>query len=65
MAQPATLSDSAKLSYSVDSASEATDIPKSTLWKYIKEGKLTVHKVGRRTLITRESLQRLVAGTAA
>lgn len=56
---------SSKLSYTVDGASEATDIPKSTLWKYIREGKLETRKVGRRTLIPRDALQRLVMGDAA
>jgi excisionase family DNA binding protein len=56
------LSDGSKVAYSIKSASEASDIPVSTLWMYIKNGTLQSHKVGRRRLIPRESLQRLVHG---
>lgn len=53
------------ISHSIESASEATGIPKSTLWLYIKEGKLESYKVGRRRLIPHKALVRLVEGGAA
>lgn len=62
MKNEARLSDESKLSYSVDGASEATGLPKSTIWMYISNGTLESCKVGRRRLIPRESLQRLVHG---
>jgi len=59
------LADNIKISHTVEGASKATGIPKSTLWLYIKEGKLDSCKVGRRRLIPHAALLRLVQGGAA
>lgn len=59
------LSPESKLSYSVDGAADATGIPKSTLWKHIKDGTLESHKVGRRRIIPHNALHRLVNGGRA
>ena len=42
-------------------AGELTGLGQTTLWKLVKEGRLTVVRVGRRTLIHFSSLQRLFA----
>lgn len=65
MPQPAQHADNSVISHSVEGASEATGIPKSTLWLYIKEGKLESYKVGRRRLIPHAALLRLVQGGGA
>ena len=42
-------------------AGELTGLGQTTLWKLVKDGRLTVVRVGRRTLIHFSSLQRLLA----
>lgn len=59
------LADSAKISHTLEGASEATGIPKSTLWLYIKDGRLESRKVGRRRLIPHAALLRLIEGESA
>ena len=45
-----------KLSYTIDEFLEATGIgSRSTVYKEIKEGRLRVAKVGKRTLITKDA----------
>ncbi|MCB1924719.1 MAG: helix-turn-helix domain-containing protein [Gammaproteobacteria bacterium] len=56
------ITETSVISYTIDGASEATGIPKSTLWEHIKSGRLASLKVGRRRLIPRESLVTFVRG---
>lgn len=54
-----------KLAYSVREAAAATSISKTTLYTLIGRGKLTTRRVGGRTIIPAESLERLIQGEAA
>lgn len=48
------------LAYSIADACQLSSLGKTYVYKLIKEGKLTARKVGNRTLITAESLRRLI-----
>ncbi|MFC1795743.1 excisionase family DNA-binding protein [Pseudomonadota bacterium] len=49
-----------KLCHSLDSASENSDLGKSTIRKFIDSGELRSFKVGNRRLITHETLEQFV-----
>jgi hypothetical protein len=49
-----------KLAYTVPEALAAIGIGRTNLYKLAGEGKLDLRKVGGRTLVTAESLRRLV-----
>jgi excisionase family DNA binding protein len=48
------------LAYSIADACQISSLGKTYVYKLIKDGKLTSRKVGNRTLITAESLRRLI-----
>lgn len=50
-----------RLSYSIDEASAAIGVGRTTLYELIKVGKLRAIKVGKRTLIRHDDLDRLVS----
>ena len=49
------------LAYSVEEGATALGISRTATYKLIKEGKLKVVKIGRRTLVPRDSVQALMA----
>lgn len=51
-----------KIAFSIKEACEATSLGRSTIYRHIASGKLTVTKVAGRTLIPTESLLALVEG---
>jgi excisionase family DNA binding protein len=53
-----------KLAYSIKEACAATSIGRSSLYAMIGNGTITTRKVGKRTLIPADSLERLVSGGA-
>jgi len=46
-----------KLSYSIPEAVLATGIKRSKLYQEIREGRLEVRKVGKRTLVTADAIK--------
>ena len=48
----------------IPGATEQTGIPKSTLYEKIKAGELRIVKVGRRSYVTAEELERFVQNLA-
>jgi excisionase family DNA binding protein len=50
------------LAYSVAEACRATSLGKTRIYQLINAGQLSARKVGKRTLISAESLRRLIAG---
>jgi len=54
-----------RLAYSLNEASEATDLSKSHLSRMIAAGQLRSMKVGRRRLIPASEMRRLVGEDAA
>jgi excisionase family DNA binding protein len=53
----------AALLYSVADAARLLGIGKSTLWGMISRGEITTRKIGRRTLILRQTLERFAGVT--
>lgn len=53
------------LAYSVNGAVAASGLGRSTLYSLIADGRLERVKIGKRTLITHASLERLLTGEAA
>jgi len=53
-----------KLAYSVREVGRETTFGKTKIYELIAGGKLEARKIGRRTIITGESLERLIAGGA-
>lgn len=49
-----------KLAYGVDEAADSLGVGRSTVWRWIQEGRLKTLKLGGRTLIRREELVRLL-----
>lgn len=49
-----------RLGYSINEASEATSMSKRTIWRLIADGKLKTVQVGRRVIITAKSLHTLM-----
>ncbi|MBX7502146.1 helix-turn-helix domain-containing protein [Qipengyuania sp. YG27] len=56
---------SGDLTASVAQAEQATGLGRTTIDKLMRDGTLVRKKVGRRTLITVESIERLVGAKAA
>ena len=54
-----------KIAYNFDEATEASGLSRSTLRRLIQQGKLLSVEVGRRRLIPRAALERLVTEGAA
>ena len=52
------------LSLSVNAAARAIGIGRTKLYELINSGKVDTFKIGRRTLVTKASLDRLVNGEA-
>ena len=50
-----------KLSYTINEATEAVGLGRTTIYKLIAAGRLTTIKIGRRTLISAASLDELVS----
>ncbi|WP_294442546.1 helix-turn-helix domain-containing protein [uncultured Sphingomonas sp.] len=53
--------DATKIAFSVPEAMHATGLGRSTLYLAMQTGALEARKLGRRTLIRREALERFVA----
>lgn len=53
-------SASLKLAYSIGEACEATSLGRSTIYNLIAAGRLRLRKVGRRSVILGEDLERLL-----
>jgi excisionase family DNA binding protein len=51
------------LAHSVADTATILSIGKSTVWALVKRGQLETVKLGRRTLVRRRSILRLVGGT--
>ncbi|UNC14057.1 helix-turn-helix domain-containing protein [Acidiphilium multivorum] len=51
------------LAVSINSAAKALGIGRSSVYSLIKEGRLEVIKIGRRTLLTTASIKRLAQAT--
>ena len=49
-----------RLTYSVDEAARALGIGRSLTWRLIRSGRLPTVKIGRRTLIRRSEVERLL-----
>lgn len=54
-----------KLAYRIDEAALASGIGRTKLYEEMKEGRLQARKVGNRTLILRDELQRFLQSLAA
>lgn len=57
-------SDPPKIAYSIKEACEATSLGRTTLYKYIAEGRLKAIRIGGRTVIPAGGLQALISGEA-
>jgi excisionase family DNA binding protein len=55
---------SEKLAYGIKEAASALGVSKTTIWRAIKEGKLSAVKVGNRTLLKTEALQAWISAPA-
>jgi excisionase family DNA binding protein len=53
-----------KLLYGVAEAANALGLGKSTIWALVKDQKLQTVKIGRRTLVTRASIERIAGGNS-
>lgn len=53
--------DLRRLSYTIAEACEATGLSDDTLYRKHHAGEITMKKAGRRTLVTAEDLERLIA----
>lgn len=49
-----------RLAYGVEDAATAMSVGKSTVWRWIHDGKVRTKKIGGRTLIPRSELLRLL-----
>lgn len=54
-----------RLAYTVDEAAEATTCSRATLYRALKDGRLTSRKIGSKTVIPASSLRRFVGEEAA
>lgn len=54
-----------KLAYGIQEAAEAMSVGKSTVWRWIHDGRVKTVKLGGRTLIPRVELERLILPDAA
>ena len=55
---------SPKLGYSIREACEATSLGRTTIYGHIADGRLKVTRIGGRTIIAADELQRFVSGDA-
>lgn len=51
------------LAYSIAEACRVSSLGRTRIYELAKEGKIDLVKLGRRSLITAESLRRLLSGT--
>lgn len=56
---------SEKLAYGIKEAASALGIGRTTIWRAIKDGKLSAVKIGNRTLIKTEALQAWLSAPVA
>ena len=56
---------SEKLAYGIKEAASALGVSKTTIWRAMKEGKLSAVKVGNRTLIKTDALQAWLSAPVA
>ncbi len=49
-----------KLAYGIEEAAMAIGVGKSTIWRWVHDGRVKTIKLGGRTLIRREELMRLL-----
>jgi excisionase family DNA binding protein len=49
--------------YTPEEIAELLQIPKQTVWKFIQEGKLNAHKVGKHYRITESEFKEFMAAT--
>lgn len=57
---PSRVSTPQRIAYSVDEVAKATGLGRTTLYSFIKQGRLPVVKLGKRTLIRNDDLQRFL-----
>lgn len=48
------------LAYSIDEACRVSSLGRTNLYRFIREGKLDIRRLGGRTLVPAESLRRLI-----
>ncbi|ATE67109.1 DNA-binding protein [Rhizorhabdus dicambivorans] len=62
IAPPSTrsITNNARLAYSIDEVAKATGLGRTTLYAIIKQGRLPVVKLGKRTLIRSDDLEQLL-----
>ena len=53
-----------RLAYSINEAARVLSMGRTSIYSMIADGRLEAFKLGRRTLIRAESIQRLVSGKA-
>lgn len=53
-----------RLAYSINEAARVLSMGRTSIYALIADGRLEAFKLGRRTLIRAESIQRLVSGKA-
>ena len=53
-----------KLAYGIEEAAQAIGVGKSTIWRWVHDGRVKTIKLGGRTLIRREELMRLLDDAA-
>ena len=51
-----------RLAYSINDTARALSLGRTSIYAMIADGRLVAFKLGRRTLIKAESIQKLVAG---
>ena len=51
-----------KLAYSINETARTLSLGRTSIYAMIADGRLVAFKLGRRTLINADSIQRLVAG---
>lgn len=54
-----------KLAYSINETARALSLGRTSIYAMISDGRLEAFKLGRRTLVKAESIQRLVNGGQA
>lgn len=54
--------EAARLGYSINDACRVSSLGRTTIYSHISSGRLKVTRVGRRTIISAESLRALVGG---
>ncbi|NJS14121.1 MAG: helix-turn-helix domain-containing protein [Sphingopyxis sp.] len=52
-----------KLAYSIADAAEALGIGRSTIYELISSGKMRANKIGRRTVITKKRIRKILEFT--